>query len=315
MFGCGPEEAALVREIAPRHGVRPTVTAAPVSEETCDLVAGNHCISVNHKTRITNPTLRALSRAGVRYISTRSVGYNHLDPDYARSVGICVGNVAYSPDSVADYTLMLMLMAVRNAKTTVLRAQRHDYRLNAVRGKELRDLTVGVVGTGRIGTAVVNRLRGFGSRVVTHDVRGGSPGDHVPLDEVLRRSDVVTLHVPLTPRTHHLLDERRLGTMKTGAFLVNTARGPLVDTAALVAALENGHLGGAALDVVEGEEGIFYTDCGDRALENSLLSRLQRFPTVLITPHTAYDTDHALRDMVENSIVNCLEFESRMQHG
>ena len=111
----------------------------------------------------------ALSRAGVRYISTRSIGYNHIDVNYAQSVGIAVGNVAYSPDSVADYTLMLMLMAVRNAKSVIRRADTHDYRLHDVRGKELRDLTVGVIGTGRIGAAVMDRLRGFGCRVLAYD--------------------------------------------------------------------------------------------------------------------------------------------------
>ena len=111
------------------------------------------------------------------YISTRSIGYNHIDVDYAESVGICVGNVAYSPDSVADYTLMLMLMAVRNAKSIIRRADAHDYRLHDVRGKELRDLTVGVVGTGRIGTAVMDRLRGFGCRMLAYD---NSPDDRRP---------------------------------------------------------------------------------------------------------------------------------------
>ncbi len=134
--------------MAPRFGVLPTITEAAVSEANVELAAGNRCISVGHKTRVTNATLLALSRAGVAYISTRSIGYNHIDVDYAESVGISVGNVAYSPDSVADYTLMLMLMAVRNAKSIIRRADVHDYRLNDVRGKELRDLTVGVVGNG-----------------------------------------------------------------------------------------------------------------------------------------------------------------------
>src|SRR5262245_1407777 len=117
IYGCGPDEAVLFRELAPRFGVRPTITAAPVCEANIELAAGNNCISVGHKTRITNPTLLALSRAGVQYISTRSIGYNHVDLDYAASVGISVENVAYSPDSVADYTLMMMLMAVRHDKS------------------------------------------------------------------------------------------------------------------------------------------------------------------------------------------------------
>ncbi|WP_079031686.1 D-lactate dehydrogenase VanH [Streptomyces specialis] len=315
IYGCGKDEAALFREMAPRFGVIPTITEAPVSEATVDLAHGNRCVSIGHKTPVTNSTLRALAQAGVTYISTRSVGYNHIDVEYAESVGIRVGNVAYSPDSVADYTLMLMLMAVRHAKSVIRRADVHDYRLSDVRGKELRDLTVGVVGTGRIGAAVMARLRGFGCRMLAHDHHPHVAADYVPLDELLRRSDIVSLHVPLTPETRHLLDGRRIERMKHGAFVINTGRGALLDTEALVTALENGRLGGAALDVLEGEEGIFYADHRNKPIGSKSLLRLQAMPNVLISPHSAYYTDHALSDTVENSLANCLEFESRNHHG
>ena len=267
IYGCGQDEAALFRELAPGFGVTPTITAAAVSEANAELASGNRCISVGHKTRITNATLPRSSQAGVTYISTRSIGYNHIDVEYAHSVGISVENVSYSPDSVADYTLMLMLMAVRHAKSIVRRTDVHDYRLHDVRGKELRDLTVGVVGTGRIGAAVMDRLRGFGCRVLAHDrsPKASRLTDYVPLDELLRHSDIVTLHTPLTAETHHLLDRHRIEQMKPGAFIINTGRGSLLDTEALVQALESGRLGGAALDVLEGEEGIFYADCRDTA--------------------------------------------------
>jgi D-specific alpha-keto acid dehydrogenase len=231
------------------------------------------------------------------------------------SVGISVENVAYSPDSVADYTLMLMLMAVRNARATLRRADKHDYRLFDVRGKELRDLTIGVIGTGRIGAAVLDRLRGFGCRIVAYDQCPNAAAEYVPLDELLRQSDVVTLHTPLNGDTHHLLDRQRIEQMKHGAFIVNTGRGALLDTAALVLALERGKIGGAALDVLEGEERIFYADCRNKPIENKLLVRLQKFPNVLITPHTAYYTERALRDTVEQSLINCLEFQMRTQRG
>ena len=248
------------------------------------------------------------------YISTRSVGYDHIDVKYAKTVGICVENVAYSPDSVADYTLMLMLMAVRNAKAMIRRADVHDYRLNDVRGKELRDLTVGVIGTGRIGAAVMDRLRGFGCRVLAYDSRPEGSVEYVPLDELLQQSDIVTLHTPLNAGTHHLLDRQRIEKMKRGAYVVNTGRGSLLDAEALLAALESGGLGGAALDVLEGEGGIFYADRRGDPIESDLLLRLQKMPNVIISPHTAYYTDHALSDTVENSIVNCLNFESRKRH-
>ncbi len=234
---------------------------------------------------------------------------------YAESVGISVATVPYSPDSVADYTLMLMLMAVRDAKRMIGRADVHDYRLPDLRGKELRDLTIGVIGTGRIGTAVIDRLRGFGSHVLAHDRRPDGSAECVSLDALVGQSDVVTLHTPLTADTHHLLDRRRIAQMKRGAYVINTGRGSLLDTEALARALESGSLGGAALDVLEGEEGVFYADRRGKAIDNALLLRLQALPNVLISPHTAYYTDHALRDTVENTIVNCVSFESRQRHG
>ncbi|WP_434219691.1 D-isomer specific 2-hydroxyacid dehydrogenase family protein [Amycolatopsis nalaikhensis] len=310
VYGCGPDEAVLFREMAPSCGVIPTITSSPVTEANVDLVSGNRCVSVGHQHPVTNDTLLALGKAGVRYISTRSIGFNHLDVDYADSLGISVGNVSYSPDSVADYTLMLMLMVLRDAKATLRRADLHDYRLNDVRGKELRDLTVGVIGTGNIGVAVMDRLRGFGCRVLAHDSRPRNSADYFPLDELLQLSDLVTLHVPLTSDTHHLLDRHRIARLKRGAYVVNTGRGALLDTEALVRGLESGRLSGAALDVVEGEEGIFYSDHRGKPLGSELLGRLQAMPNVLISPHTAYYTDHALTDTVENSLINCLNFES-----
>lgn len=310
VYGCEQDEARLFRELAPGFGVLPTLTKEAVSEANTGLAVGNRCVSIGHKTHVTRATLLALSLAGVEYLSTRSAGSNHIDVSYADSVGISVGNVAYSPDSVADYTLMLMLMAVRHAKATIRRADAHDYRLSEIRGKELRDLTVGVIGTGRIGTAVIDRLRGFGCRVLTYDKRPRTSAGHAPIDELLRHSDIVTLHTPLTAETRHLLDRRRIEQMKQGAFVVNTGRGPLIDTEALLSALESGRLGGAALDVLDGEEGIFYADCRNKPIGNRSLLRLQEMPNVFISPHTAYYTDHALSDTIRNSLINCLEFES-----
>jgi len=209
VYGCEQDEAALLQEMAPRLGVTLTITAAPVSEKTVELAQGNRCISINHKTPVTNTMLNALSQAGVAYISTRSAGYNHIDRDFAARVGITVGNVVYSPDSVADYTLMLMLMALRNTRSTVCHAEKQDFRLPAQRGKELRDMTVGIIGTGRIGRAVIDRLQGFGCRIVAYDHRPKTAAYYVPLDELLQQSDIVSLHTPLTAETWHLLDSSR----------------------------------------------------------------------------------------------------------
>lgn len=309
IYGCDKDEADMFRRYSPRYGVEPTLIKSAVSAENAALASGNRCISVSHKAEIALPTLRALKENGVAYISTRSIGCNHIDMEAAERLGITIGNVAYSPDSVADYTLMLMLMSIRNAKPVLCRADVHDYNLGAVRGRELRDLTVGILGTGRIGQAVIDRLKGFGCRILAYDLYPQAKAEYVTLGELLRQSDILTLHTPLNADTYHILNRKRIESLKHGAFVINTGRGSLIDTEALIRALENGRLGGTALDVVEGEESIFYHDCTNKPIHNQLLLRLQKLPNAIITPHTAFYTDHALQDIVENTIRNCLEFE------
>jgi len=310
VYGCEHDEAALFHELAPQFGVAPTITRATVSESSGTEAPVTPCISVGHKSKISVPTLHALKERGVQYISTRSVGLDHIDLVAAETLGLTVENVVYAPDGVADFAVMLMLMAVRNAKEIVSAAQHHDFRLGSVRGKELRDLTVGVVGVGNIGRAVIERLQGFGCRLLAYnDGRTSNAAvDLVPLEELLRASDVVTLHLPLTNETHHFIGPKEIAAMKDGAILVNTGRGPLVDTDALVAALERGKLGGAALDVLEGEEGLFYFDCTRRPIDNRFLLRLQELPNAIVTPHTAYYTRRALYDTVATTLLNCRNF-------
>ncbi|MDU9053660.1 MAG: NAD(P)-dependent oxidoreductase, partial [Clostridioides difficile] len=170
------------------------------------------------------------------------------------------------------------------------------------------------VGTGQIGKAVIERLRGFGCKVLAYSRSRSIEVNYVPFDELLQNSDIVTLHVPLNTDTHYIISHEQIQRMKQGAFLINTGRGPLVDTYELVKALENGKLGGAALDVLEGEEEFFYSDCTQKPIDNQFLLKLQRMPNVIITPHTAYYTEQALRDTVEKTIKNCLDFERRQEH-
>jgi len=309
IYDCDGNEARLFRQYAAHYGVELNFVASAVTAENAALASGHRSISVNHKTAIPHTTLRALKEHGVAYISTRSVGCNHIDTEAAEQLGIVVGNVAYSPDSVADYTIMLMLMSIRHAKSVMRRADVLDYRLCAAPGRELRDMTVGIVGTGRIGRAVIERLKGFGCRILAYDFSPRGEAEYVTLDELLRQSDIVSLHMPLHADTYHLLDEKRIRSMKRGAVVINTARGALMDTKALAQALEEGRLGGAALDVVEGEEGIFYRDCADEPIRHPLLLRLQAMPNVVISPHAAFYTEHALQDIVVGTIRNCLAFE------
>lgn len=311
VYGCEPDEAELFGRLSPRFGIIPTIVSGAVSETGASSMPRSRCISVEHRSEVSARTLGALKRAGVEHISTRSIGYDHIDLDAAATLGISVENTVYDPDGVADFTLMLILMAIRNAREVIRAADCRDFRLGGARGRDLRDMTVGVVGVGHIGEAVVRRLHGFGCRVLAHSKRWSSAAvaDFVSLDVLLRESDVVTLHLPLDADTHHLIGPRQIDAMKDGAFLVNTSRGQLVDTGALVAALERGTLGGVALDVLEGEDGIFYFDWSARPVDHPLLSRLQQLPNAIVTPHTAYFTRRALHDTVEKTLMSCLNFE------
>jgi D-specific alpha-keto acid dehydrogenase len=316
VYGCEQDEADLFHELSPRFGVVPTITSAAVSETNVISGPGNRCVSVGHKSEITGPTLRALKEAGAEYLSTRSIGVDHIDLDTAETLGITVENVVYASDGVADYTLMLILMAIRNTKQVLRSAANQDFRLGGLRGKDLRDMTVGVVGIGHVGEAVVTRLEGFGCRILAHSNRpkAAAAAVLVSLEELLLESDIVTLHLPLTTDTHHFIGRRQLETMKQGAFLINTGRGSLVDTAAMITALESGRLGGVALDVLEGEGGIFYFDRRTRPVENDLLLRLQQLPNAIVTPHTAYFTGRTLHDTVEKTLINALSFERNRAH-
>lgn len=313
VFDCEEDETELFYELSPRFGIEPVMTKLPAAKYEHNPELLNACISVGHKSRITEANLLALKESGVKYISTRSIGYDHIDTDAASRLGITVSNAVYSPDGVADYTLMLILMAIRGTKSSILRAEHCDFRLNRHRGKELCDMTVGIIGAGRIGRAVQNRLQGFGCRILLCDQNHGA--DCIPLCELLQKSDIITLHVPLSADTYHMLGRDQLHCVKRGAFLINTGRGALVDTQELIRALEDGRLGGAALDVMEKEEGIFYSDCSHRAIRNPFLPKLQKMPNVIITPHTAYYTDRVLYDTIEITLQNCFEFERRQTHG
>lgn len=314
VFGCEPDEAHAFRTLSPDFAVLPTLISEAISADNAKLAAGNRYVSVGHKSEVSESTIRALKTVGVKYISTRSIGCNHIDTAAAQRMGIAVGTVAYSPDSVADYALMLMLMAIRGAKPTMQAVEKQDFRLHRIRGKELCDMTVGVIGTGHIGKAVVKRLGGFGCHILAYDNSPEAQAEYVPLDTLLTNSDIVTLHVPLCENTKHMIGRPEIEKMKSGAFLINTGRGALVDTRALTAALESGKLGGAALDVLEGEDQFVYADCSQKVINHPFLSQLQQMPNVIITPHTAYYTARVLRDTTEKTIQNCLDFERRLQH-
>ena len=315
VFSCQPDEASLFLRYAMQYGVDLSLSDQPVSAENAVQAAGSQCISVSHTVPITASILNALHDIGVRYISTRSIGCDHIDTLHAEKIGILVSNVSYSPDSVADYTLMLMLMASRRMKSILRHSDAQNYDLQGMCGRELRSLTVGVAGTGHIGGAVIDRLSGFGCHILAYDVYPNADlmpfATYVDLDTLLAQSDILTLHMPATDATHHIINRQSLARMKCDAVLINTSRGSLVDSLALIDAIERGHLGGAALDVIEDEAGLYYRDLQDKPVPNRALALLKAFPNVILTPHTAFYTDRAVEGMVENSIKNCLRFENQ----
>lgn len=312
VYNLRADEREFFDRFAPIYGAEIVPITASPGPETAALAEGCPCISVITDTYIGKDLLERFHACGVRFLSTRTIGYDHLDLETARAMGFSAANVTYTPDSVADYAIMLMLMVLRKAKAILVRAAGQDYTISGVRGRQLPNLTVGVVGTGRIGATVVRHLSGFGCRVLctglVEDPSLAGLCRYVTLDELLAQSDIVTLHVPSSPENYHLMDASAFGKMKEGAVLINTARGDLVDSEALLAALEAGKLWGAGLDVVEGDREIYYRDMKDRVIPHRAMAALNAMPNVVLTPHMAFYTDQAVSDMVENSLKSCAAF-------
>lgn len=249
---------------------------------------------------------------GIKVIATRTIGYDHIDYEYARSIGMGVLNVTYSPSTVADYTIMMILLGLRKFKETMLRAQAQDFTLKGKLGREIRNCTIGVIGTGRIGKQVIKELQGFGCKVIAYDPYKDSEveklAQYVELDTLLSSSDVITLHVPGINENYHMLGQDTFKKMKDGVGIVNCARGMLMDSDALIDNIESGKIGFACLDVVEHEEGLYYFNRMGEPLNNPRLAILNSYPNVIVTPHTAFYTEEAVSNMVENSILNIIDY-------
>lgn len=261
------------------------------------------------------PALGRLRDLGVRLILLRCAGFNNLDVACAERLGLAVGRVpAYSPHAVAEHTAALVLALNRKIHRAFNRVREGNFELDGLLGFDLHGKTVGVVGTGRIGVCAARVFRGFGCEVIAHDPRPdpeleaeGVP--YAPLPALLERAHVVTLHCPLTPATHHLIDREALARMRPGAMLVNTSRGGLVDTRAVIAALKSGRLGALALDVYEEEADLFFEDLSGRVLQDDVFARLLTFPNVLVTGHQAFFTREALDAIARTTLANATRFE------
>ena len=310
VFSYRNDETEYFNKFVKQYNVDAVYTSEAPTLENLEFVKGCDCISII-TTKIDTELLDKLKEFGVKFISTRTIGYDHIDIDYAHKIGIGVDNVSYSPNSVAEYTVMLILMANRKVKHILERSIGQDYSLKGIQGKELRNQTVGVIGTGRIGEAVIKYISGFGAKIIAYDLYEKESvkqlATYVSIDQLLSESDVITMHTPLTAENNHLINEENIAKMKTGVVIINTARGALIDTSAFIDAIESGKIGAAALDVIENETDVFYNDFKYTPIKNRELAILKSFPNVTVMPHTAFYTDQAVSDMVENSILSCIK--------
>lgn len=277
------------------------------------------CAFVNDQLDAT--VLTALASGGTRMIALRSAGFNHVDVNHARGLALTVSRVpAYSPHAVAEHTIALILSLNRKIHRAYARVREGNFALDGLLGFDLFDRTVGIVGTGAIGTVVAQILLGFGCRVLAYDV-APSQACHamgvqfVRLDDIWARSDIITLHTPLTPRTRHLIEAHAIAQMKPGVMIVNTGRGALVDTPALIAGLKSGHIGYLGLDVYEEEEHLFFQDLSSHVIQDDVFARLLTFPNVVVTGHQAFFTGEALRAISETTLDNISAFEQNRRSG
>lgn len=305
------DETEYFEKFRKKYGIEVVLCDDEPGFENAELARGFDCISII-TTPITPELLNKFHEVGVKYISTRTIGYDHINLKKAKELNIGVGNVTYSPRSVADYTVMMILMATRKVKAIMNSSSVQDYSLRGVQGKELHNLTVGVIGTGRIGQTVIKNLSGFECNIIAYDLYENEKvkeyATYVSLEELFKNSDVITIHAPATKDNYHLINKTSLEVMKDGVFIINTARGTLISTEDFIEAIENKKIGGAALDVIEHETNLYYNDLKAEVLNNRELAILKSYPNVIVTPHTAFYTDQAVSDMVENSIRSCIAF-------
>jgi D-lactate dehydrogenase len=281
-----------------------------LTPDTARLADGSEAVCAFVNDDLGEGTLQELSRIGVRHIALRSAGFNHVDLTAARSLGLSVVRVpAYSPNAVAEHTIALILAVNRNIPRAHDRVRDRNFSLEGLVGFDLKGKTVGVIGTGKIGALVARLLWHFRCHVVAFDpvvdealVELGI--EYVALDELWPQCDIISLNAPLTAQTRHLVNAATIARCKPGFMLVNTGRGPLVDTAAVVEALKSGQIGSLALDVYEEEGALFFQDRSSDILDDDVFARLLTFPNVVITAHQAFLTNEALASIAEVTLAN-----------
>lgn len=285
----------------------------PLEEDTVVLAQGADAICAFVNDSLTGPVVEALAKQGVKAILLRCAGFNHVDLVAAEKAGIMVANVpSYSPEAVAEFAVALIQTLNRNTHRAYNRAREGNFALDGLLGRTLHGKTVGFIGTGKIGIATARIMKGFGCRILAYDPYPSPAfegiGEYKSLDEVLPVSDIVSLHCPLMDSTRQIINEEAIGKMKPGALLINTSRGGLVDTRAVIRALKTQQLGGVALDVYEGEGSLFYDDHSGEIIHDDVLMRLMTFHNAIVTGHQAFFTAEALSEIADCTLRNIDEF-------
>ncbi|MEW6765489.1 MAG: 2-hydroxyacid dehydrogenase [Pseudomonadota bacterium] len=316
VFSTKPYDRESLISANAAHGHQLEFFEAALTPQTCGLAQGFEAVCVFVHDRVDANLLRCLAGEGVPVVALRCAGFNNVDLAAAREVGIQVVRVpAYSPYAVAEHTVALILALNRHIHRAYNRVREGNFALNGLLGFDMHGKTVGIVGTGRIGAVLARIMHGFGCELLGHDQRENPDClelgmRYVERDTLLAESDIISLHCPLTPETRHLINLHSIPRMKRGVMLINTGRGALVDTAAVIAGLKSGHIGALGLDVYEQEENLFFEDHSEEIIQDDLLTRLMTFPNVLITSHQGFFTCEALTAIAETTLGNLTMLES-----
>jgi D-lactate dehydrogenase len=315
VFSTKPYDQRFLSAANQRHGHELDFFEPRLTPTTAPLAAGYPAVCAFVNDQLDAEVLASLAQGGTRLIALRSAGFNHVDLEAAASQDLTVARVpAYSPNAVAEHAAALILALNRKLHRAYARVREGNFSLDGLLGFDLHGRTIGIVGTGKIGTVFARIMAGFGCRLLAHDPY---PSDecvaigveYVGLDQLFAAADVIALHAPLTPATHHLIDAQAIAQMKTGVMLINTSRGALVDTRAVVEGLKSGKLGALGLDVYEEEEGLFFEDLSGQVLTDDVFARLLTFPNVVITGHQGFFTVDALHNIAETTLANISAFE------
>ncbi|AUT03976.1 hydroxyacid dehydrogenase [Nostoc sp. CENA543] len=286
-----------------------------LGQDTAILAAGFPAVCVFVHDQVDAPTLEILAARGTRLIALRCAGFNNVDLKAAAQLGIKVVRVpAYSPYGVAEHTAGLILSLNRKIHRAYNRVREGNFSLEGLLGFNLNERTVGIIGTGKIGLILGKIMRGFGCRLLAYDMYKNSElealgGKYVELPELFASSDIISLHCPLTPETHHLINAEAIAQMKSGVMLINTSRGALINTQAVIEGLKTGKIGSLGVDVYEQESELFFEDLSDEIIQDDVFQRLTTFPNVLITGHQAFFTEEALRNIADTTLANITDVE------